>query len=86
MRKTCVQMGFSLWKLTVRKSLRKCVECITTGFSTIYTRTMRRAIHSFIAAFLSVTNSYIPTIHTPYNEQKYLTLNILVLSLSGELS
>ena len=85
MRKNCAQIVLGVWMRPVGKSLRKCAECIRGRFYTGCTTFMRRAIHSLFSTFSFVSQTLIPTIHTPYKEQKYLTLNILVLSLSGEL-
>ena len=85
MRKICVQEVLGVWIHSVGNIVVWGVECISMCFYPVYTTSVRRSIHSFFSNFSSVKEAFMPTIHTPYKEQKYLTLNILVLSISGEL-
>ncbi len=86
MRKTCAQLVLNLCTQSVGKVPRKSVECISTAFYTLCTPSVRTHMHRIFTTFQSVILPLVPTVHTPYKEQKYLKLNLINTYISGELS
>jgi len=77
-RRLCMQ-GVGNMRAVVR-------QCTTSRLYTTCTAPAHRTVHNFYPVITSVKLRLVPTVHTPYKEQKYLNLNIINTNHSGELS
>lgn len=80
MRKECVQTVQGLCRKLLRAVPNKSALWTQAYLYPIKTQATNLTVHTTNRGFVSVIQSLMPTIHTPYIEQKILKLNFLLLS------
>ena len=85
LRTSCAQYEDNQCTTIVEATTLKSGQCTTGTLYTFYTPSTRSYVHSYSVSFLSDIATVIPTVHTPYNEQKLIKLKLINTYLSGEL-
>ena len=85
LRTTCAQHTYNLGTTSGGNFTQKSGQCTTGGLYTFCATFTRSPVHSFSVSFSSVIGTLIPTVHTPYKEQKLIKLKLINTYLSGEL-
>ena len=85
LRTTCAQYLHNLGTTSGCSCTQKNGQCTTGGLYTFCATFTRSPIHSLSISFSSVIGTLIPTVHSPYKEQKLIKLKLINTYLSGEL-
>ena len=85
LRTSCAQPRDNPWTTCVEATTPKSGQWTTSTLCTLCTPATCSYVHSYSDGFSSDTAPVIPTVHTPYNEQKLIKLKLINTYLSGEL-